>query len=337
MRLSGARLLWARGCLAVLALGEGLPGAWALFLPRRFYGSFPLPGHPWAALFPPYNEHLMRDFGAAVLALAAVLAWAACDTRPRLVRAAVVGLLVFSVPHLVFHSAHFDVSADGEVPAQVLSLALPIVLALAVLATTAGATGTDRPAPLTPRTTTREERGPKMTSSVQEQRLQRRFELWDRDGNGQIDRGDWEKEAYRILASFDVTPAEPKGEALLDAYLGMWDFLAEQAKVGTDGSLTEEQFKELALNQVLARGRAGFDEVVEPTIRSILNLCDTDGNGQVSRTEFRSWINAVGADPSTADAAFDAIDANGDQQLSVDELVQAVHKYHAGELDVALL
>ncbi|MGW7527301.1 hypothetical protein [Streptomyces sp. NPDC054783] len=157
MRLSGARLLWARGCLAVLALGEGLSGAWALFLPRRFYGSFPLPGHPWVALFPPYNEHLVRDFGAAVLALAALLTWAACVTQPWLVRAAAGGLLVFSVPHLVFHSAHLGDSVAAEVPAQVLSLALPIVLAAAALMATAGTTVKDRPAPTTPRKSTEEE------------------------------------------------------------------------------------------------------------------------------------------------------------------------------------
>ncbi|MGW7527300.1 EF-hand domain-containing protein [Streptomyces sp. NPDC054783] len=176
-----------------------------------------------------------------------------------------------------------------------------------------------------------------MTSHVQAERLQRRFQLWDRDGDGHIDRGDFQQEADRILASFDVSPTSPKRQAVLEAYLGMWNFLAQDAEGGPNGSLSEEDFRAAASRHVLDGGQAGFDRVVEPTIRSILGLCDTDGDGQVNPTEFRSWIKAIGAEESTADAAFSAIDVNKDGRLSVDELVQAVHKYHAGELDIALL
>ncbi|MEU2878088.1 ArsA-related P-loop ATPase, partial [Streptomyces sp. NPDC007070] len=133
-RLTGTRLLWARGALAALALGEGLPGAWALGRPRGFYDAFPLPGHSWVALFPPYNEHLVRDFGAAVLAMAAVIGWAAWSARPGPARAAATALLVFSVPHFAFHLRHLG-RADGvEAVAQLLSLVLPVVLAVTAVA-----------------------------------------------------------------------------------------------------------------------------------------------------------------------------------------------------------
>jgi hypothetical protein len=334
-----------------LALGEGLPGAWALFLPHRFYDAFPLPGHPWVALFPPYNEHLVRDFGGAVLALAVVLGWAACVPHPWLVRGAAAGLLVFSAPHLAYHSAHLGRSHVTEVPAQVASLVLPLVLAGIALAATAPPrlrTGRRTPARTELRTVIRaphqegrrrttEERGSTMSPTLQEERLQRRFELWDRDGDGRIDRGDWEHEARRILASFDESPTSDKGHALLEAYLGMWNYLAGHAQLGPNGSLDRQKFQDLADRQILARGQSGFDEVVRPTITAILSLCDTDGDGKVSPKEFRSWIRAIGADQSTADTAFQAIDVNRDGQLSVEELVHAVHRYHAGELDVALL
>ncbi|MFJ3947291.1 EF-hand domain-containing protein [Streptomyces griseoaurantiacus] len=354
----------------VLALGEGVPGAWALLLPRGFYAAFPLSGHPWVALFPPYNEHLLRDFGAAVLGLGVVLGWAACVPRPWLVRAAAAGLLAFSAPHLLFHSAHFGRSSGAEVFAQAVSLVLPCVLAGIALAATVTRGGRTPPpadgrttalrtdlhtvihaprqrqdsrpeTPRTPRTPeirqNPTEREFTMSPTVQEERLQRRFELWDRDGDGRIDRGDWEHEARRILASFDESPTSDKGQALLESYLGMWNYLAGQAQLGPNGSLDRQKFQDLADRQILARGRTGFDEVVRPTIASILDLCDKDGDGQVSPKEFKLWIKATGADESTADTAFRAIDADNDGQLSVEELVQAVHKYHTGELDVALL
>ncbi|TSB23358.1 EF-hand domain-containing protein [Streptomyces benahoarensis] len=176
-----------------------------------------------------------------------------------------------------------------------------------------------------------------MTNAVQEERLQRRFQLWDRDGDGRIDRSDWENEAQRILRAFETAPSSDRGEAVLTAYLGMWDYLAGHAGIEDGGSLGFDQFRDLAGRQLLDRGPEGFDEVLRPTIGSIVGLCDTDGDGQVDPEEFRSWIRAIGSPEETAETAFQAIDADGDGKLTVEELVQAVHKYHAGELDVALL
>lgn len=176
-----------------------------------------------------------------------------------------------------------------------------------------------------------------MSTSVPEQRLRRRFDMWDKNGDGTIDRTDWEGEAKRILLAFGETESSPKGRALTDAYLGMWEHLAGQAGVGRDGALGFDQFKAVAAEQVLDRGQDGFDEVLRPTISAIADLCDTDGDGQVSPQEFQRWIVAVGSDESTAGTAFKLIDADGDGQLSVDELIAAVHRYHSGELEFSLL
>ncbi|AXE83687.1 MULTISPECIES: EF-hand domain-containing protein [unclassified Streptomyces] len=176
-----------------------------------------------------------------------------------------------------------------------------------------------------------------MTTSVQEQRLRRRFDMWDKNGDGTIERSDWADEAQRILASFGESESSPKGRALTDAYLGMWDHLAGQAGIGPDGTLSFGEFAAVAAKQVLERGQDGFDEVLRPTIGAIANLCDTDGDGQVSPQEFQRWMHAIGSDEATAQTAFELIDSDGDGQLSVEELIAAVHRYHSGDLDFALL
>ncbi|GGX01201.1 EF-hand domain-containing protein [Streptomyces lomondensis] len=176
-----------------------------------------------------------------------------------------------------------------------------------------------------------------MTTSVQEERLRRRFDMWDKNGDGTVDRSDWAEEAQRILASFGESESSPKGRALTEAYLGMWEYVAGQAGIGPDGALGFGEFAEVAQKQVLERGQAGFDQVLRPTISAIANLCDTDGDGQISPAEFQRWMQAVGSDETTADTAFGQIDTDGDGQLSVEELVEAVHRYHSGELEFALL
>jgi len=64
---------WIRVCLAFLALTTLITGAWALFAPLSFFTTFPAPGHPWVALLPPYNEHLVRDVGEFNLGFALLL------------------------------------------------------------------------------------------------------------------------------------------------------------------------------------------------------------------------------------------------------------------------
>jgi Ca2+-binding EF-hand superfamily protein len=57
----------------------------------------------------------------------------------------------------------------------------------------------------------------------------------------------------------------------------------------------------------------------------------------VNPTEFATWLRAIGVDQSQANAAFQAIDTNGDGNLDSEELLEAIRQYHQGENDIPLL
>lgn len=176
-----------------------------------------------------------------------------------------------------------------------------------------------------------------MTASVQDSRLKRRFQLWDANGDGTIDRTDYETEARRLLQNFGEQESSPKGRKLFSAYLSMWDKLAEMTGVGPYGAVTEEQFMQAADSEVVRGGDAGFDRSLRPTIEAIVDLCDTDGDGEVSPQEFQRWLKAAGVDAKQAETAFARIDNDGSGRLTVEELVVAVRDYHQGKNDIPLL
>ncbi|WP_238412155.1 EF-hand domain-containing protein [Saccharothrix deserti] len=176
-----------------------------------------------------------------------------------------------------------------------------------------------------------------MSTSVKSDRLKKRFEKWDVDGNGLIEKSDYEAEAHRIIKAFDEDPSSPQARALIDAYISMFEFLATKAGVGANGSMTEDQFLSVVEAQVFAEGDAGFNRVIRPTVAAMVGLCDIDGDGEVSPSEFRKWLEAIGVDASSAVEAFRTIDTSGNGTLTVDELVAAVRAYHFGTLDVPLL
>ncbi|GAA2786732.1 EF-hand domain-containing protein [Crossiella cryophila] len=176
-----------------------------------------------------------------------------------------------------------------------------------------------------------------MTTAVKNERQIQRFKKWDVNGNGRIERSDYEAEARRIINAFGENETSPRGRAVLDAFIGMFEYQATEAGVGAHGSLTEQQFLDVNEKLMFRDGDVGFSRLLRPTIRAIVDLCDTDGDGEVNPAEFKKWMKAIGVPVSDADASFRAIDSNGNGSLSVEELVNAVRDFHNGTLDVPLL
>lgn len=170
-------------------------------------------------------------------------------------------------------------------------------------------------------------------ATKQADRLEERFRLWDNDGNGMIERADFESEANGIIAGLGAQ-GTPEAAELKRAYLGMFDHLA---KAAGSTRMSLDQFVRASEQEIISRGDAGFSRVVRPTIQAIVNVLDRDGDGEVDQSEMQKWFAAIGLDRGAADQAFGELDANGSGRLSVDELVDAVRDYHLGRNDVPLL
>jgi hypothetical protein len=121
-----------RAGLGILAVFQAIIGVWALFAPTSFYSSFPLPGHSWVSLLPPYNEHLVRDVGELSLALTVVLAAAAVISQRLLSAVAVAAIAVYAVPHAIFHFLHLEGFSTSDAIAQTIGIALQLMVIAAV-------------------------------------------------------------------------------------------------------------------------------------------------------------------------------------------------------------
>lgn len=94
--------------LVLLALPSIVIAAWSLISPRGFYDDFPGFGRHWVSALPPFNEHLLRDFGAANVFFALVLLGAALFCERRLVQVAVVAFFLGTLPHFIYHLTTTD-------------------------------------------------------------------------------------------------------------------------------------------------------------------------------------------------------------------------------------
>lgn len=121
-----------RFALGGVGLIQVVDGLYALFAPRSFYEDFPL-GRGWVEALPAYSEHLVRDVGGLFLATGAVLLAAAWTLERRLVIVAAASFLLFSVPHAIYHFLNLGPYSTGDAIANVLGLAVTVVLPAWVL------------------------------------------------------------------------------------------------------------------------------------------------------------------------------------------------------------
>lgn len=119
--------------MVFLTLSALYPGVWALLAPRSFFDDFPGFGYSWVELFPPYNEHLVRDVGGFYLGFGILLAAAAFTLGRRLVTVSLLAWLAFSIPHLIFHITHLEGLSGDDAVGQTVTLALVTLLPIYLL------------------------------------------------------------------------------------------------------------------------------------------------------------------------------------------------------------
>jgi Ca2+-binding EF-hand superfamily protein len=173
-------------------------------------------------------------------------------------------------------------------------------------------------------------------ASADRERLRRYFESLDVDADGHLEREEWEAPARRILEVLGEPGTSPGAQAVVASYQKMWDYLAGQAGTGT-GTLTLGQFEQIVGSHIVNPDDADFSAVLRGAISAVAGLVDHDAKGAVTPEGFASWLRAVGADTSKAQEAFRQINADDDEDLTIDELMQAARDYLAGKLDVSVL
>lgn len=142
-----------------------------------------------------------------------------------------------------------------------------------------------------------------------------RFSLYDTDGDGYLTAHDFTERARVLTDAVGEPEGSAKAQALAAGMRNTFDELAALADVEAAGRLDREQF-------VAAFARAGasgmLGRVVGPSVAATVALADADGDGVVSLADFTAVHRAAGYSAAQAEAAFRALDQDGDGRLQVD-------------------
>jgi hypothetical protein len=134
----------ARAALGLVALAQAEIGIWGIAAPHSFFTTFPGLGHHWVAPLGAYNEHLLRDYAAAELGFAVLLAGTAIWFERRLVLVAGAAFLAATVPHFAYHLTTTDHLSTTDNTASLGSFLLEIMVVIWAMTV---ATRQPRPSP----------------------------------------------------------------------------------------------------------------------------------------------------------------------------------------------
>ncbi|MBB5953824.1 Ca2+-binding EF-hand superfamily protein [Saccharothrix tamanrassetensis] len=165
-------------------------------------------------------------------------------------------------------------------------------------------------------------------SPLVESKLERRFRTYDLDGNGVIDRSDFELVARRVAAAFGLPAHEARIVRLDVVVLGVWERLAETADADHDGRITLDEYKAAFARHVLADKEA-YAAAYQPFIDAMLDIADEDGDGRLGVGEYVKWHTALmSIPPEEAAEAFHHVDRDGNGHLTREEMTEAVLEYY---------
>ena len=111
-----------RAAMAALAAVHLAWGGWALASPRGFFDTFPGGGRHWTAAYPPFNAHLVTDLGATFVTLGVLLAVAVVVADLKVTRVVLLGVIVFSALHLIYHAVHHGMLHGFDLAASLTTL-----------------------------------------------------------------------------------------------------------------------------------------------------------------------------------------------------------------------
>ncbi|WP_344658683.1 EF-hand domain-containing protein [Catenulispora subtropica] len=162
-----------------------------------------------------------------------------------------------------------------------------------------------------------------MASEFQRRKVAGVFDAMDPDRRGHLVAGDFEALAARWTAIRGVAPGSEQAARLREIMLGWWTSLSAAAADPARVVLADV----LAVVDLLP----GMAEAVNATADAMFEAVDENGDGRVSRAEYRQMIETWNGRPAGTDEVFGRLDLDGDGHISRAEFRRLWTQFWAGD------
>ena len=154
-------------------------------------------------------------------------------------------------------------------------------------------------------------------TAFQERKLTALFRVLDIDRDGGLGQADHVVLLNNLAAVRGWALGTPEYEGFVNRMAFVWSELATNADRSGKGSVSLEDW--LAYNDELLSGRLEANAVLTAAT-TILEAIDKNGDGQISLPEYKLFFHVYGISPDGVDAIFAGLDLDGDGFISHAEM-----------------
>lgn len=168
-----------------------------------------------------------------------------------------------------------------------------------------------------------------MLTEYQRKKLPNLFKLYDADGNGFIEAGDFDA----MHALFCQVAGWEKGSKAYELFKkGLsvrWERIRTHADTNRDDRVSLAEW--LAYVDKMLQSEEAYDIEVKAIGGMTFLAFDPNLDGRLSLPEFKNWHRALRLNPGQAEALFYRLDLNQDGSISIDELLGLVRQFFTSD------
>ncbi|KIZ18416.1 EF-hand domain-containing protein [Streptomyces natalensis] len=146
------------------------------------------------------------------------------------------------------------------------------------------------------------------------------FAMLDADGDGIVSRDEYMARARNVALATGRTEDDPLVVTARTLGERAWASMDADG----DGGMTFDEYAAWA-------GAEAFDTVCAPVLGALFDLADTDADGALGVSEFTALRTALNNPATNAEAAFAALDTNGDGRVGRDDYIASIRAHVTGE------
>lgn len=168
-----------------------------------------------------------------------------------------------------------------------------------------------------------------MLTDLQQKKLSRYFRVYDIDDDGHIGPADFERVVENVRMLHGLKDGSAAHQRLRDGYAGRWRDLRAVADADDDGAVDLEEW--LAYWSSVLGSDEHFQREVGVLESRFFEIFDIDEDGYIGPDEFCNFFSCYGFSAAQARQVFMDLDANGDGQVTHDELMEMAMEFYRGD------
>lgn len=169
-----------------------------------------------------------------------------------------------------------------------------------------------------------------MLSELQIKKLTRLFNIFDTDGNGVLEKNDFEKIVANFLNLYNVKPGTLTYKDLSKKYLLRWERLQQISDKNQDKKVSLAEWLEY-YEDVVNYDYGNEEPLWRKRANVSFDIIDTNKDGVWSLQEYQTLFKIYGLDEQLATEIFPRLDLNSDGHISKEEYLQLTEEFYLSD------